>query len=338
MVIRFSALGDVAMTVPVIQALQRSHPETKITFLTRKAFVPVLEQIPDITVMGIDLNEEYQGFWGLWKLAKELKKKDFDAIADLHNVLRTKILRGFIKSGGIPFKQLNKGRAEKKALTAGKSKEFKPLIITIERYAQVFRELGFECDIKGTEYLPNFMSSALPGSWLRSEDKKLVGIAPFAAHPAKQYSLKKMEEVISRITAQSTIQVFLFGSPKEGQILSKWASKFNNTINVAGEIDFKDELALISQLDLMVSMDSANGHLASLYGIPVITLWGVTHPYAGFAPFGQPLSNSLLADRDKYPAIPTSIYGNKHPSGYEKAINTIKPADVAKKVKELLGN
>lgn len=338
MVIRFSALGDVAMTVPVINALRRSHPETKITFLTRKAFVPVLEQIPGITVMGIDLNEDYKGLRGLWKLAKELKQKDFDAIADLHNVLRTKILKSFIKSSGIPFKQLNKGRTEKKALTAKKAKVFEQLTITIERYAQVFRELGFECEVNGTEYLPKLKSSAFPQSWVNGGDEKLVGIAPFAAHPAKQYSLEKMEEVISMLDGHPQIKIFLFGSPKEGKILAKWASKFKNTINVAGEIDFKDELALISQLDLMVSMDSANGHLASLYGIPVITLWGVTHPYAGFAPFGQPLSNSLLADRDKYPAVPTSIYGNKHPSGYEKAINTIKPADVAKKVKELLGN
>ena len=58
-------------------------------------------------------------------------------------------------------------------------------------------------------------------------------------------------------------------------------------------------------------MDSGNGHLAAMYGIPVITVWGVTHPYAGFAPFLQPEENSITADREQFPLIPTSVYGNK---------------------------
>jgi hypothetical protein len=70
--------------------------------------------------------------------------------------------------------------------------------------------------------------------------------------------------------------------------------------------------------------------------VPVITLWGVTHPYAGFYPFQQPAENALLADREKYPLIPTSIYGNKAPEEYEKALQTITPDQVVAKIKEVV--
>jgi ADP-heptose:LPS heptosyltransferase len=86
----------------------------------------------------------------------------------------------------------------------------------------------------------------------------------------------------------------------------------------------------------MLSMDSANGHLAAMYGIPTVTLWGVTHPFAGLAPFEQAKENKLLAAREKYPLIPTSVYGNKFPRGYEKTIATIAPETVVKKIAGIL--
>ncbi|MEO0528703.1 MAG: glycosyltransferase family 9 protein, partial [Bacteroidota bacterium] len=103
-----------------------------------------------------------------------------------------------------------------------------------------------------------------------------------------------------------------------------------------GKLTFQEELALISNLDLMLSMDSGNAHLAAMYGIPVVTLWGVTHPYAGFYPIKQARDNALLANRDKYPLIPTSVYGNKMPSGYEKAMETISPEAVFQKIEMIL--
>ena len=99
---------------------------------------------------------------------------------------------------------------------------------------------------------------------------------------------------------------------------------------MAGKLSFKEELRLISQLDLMLSMDSGNGHLAAVYGVPVVTIWGNTHPSAGFAPFRQPESNSITPDRIKYPLIPTSIYGKKIVEGYEDCMASISPDQVMK--------
>ncbi len=87
----------------------------------------------------------------------------------------------------------------------------------------------------------------------------------------------------------------------------------------------------------MLAMDSGNAHLSAMFAVPTITLWGVTHPFAGFYPFAQQSTNALLANRENYPLIPTSVYGNKFPPGYEKAMKTILPDDVVQKVLEVVG-
>lgn len=84
----------------------------------------------------------------------------------------------------------------------------------------------------------------------------------------------------------------------------------------------------------MLSMDSGNAHLAAMYGVPTVTLWGVTHPYAGFAPFNQE-AHCLLSDRKLYPAIPTSVYGNEVPEGYQEVMRTIIPEEVVAKIQKL---
>ncbi|TNF72820.1 MAG: ADP-heptose--LPS heptosyltransferase RfaF, partial [Bacteroidetes bacterium] len=106
--------------------------------------------------------------------------------------------------------------------------------------------------------------------------------------------------------------------------------------SVAGKMTLSEELAVISNLDLMLSMDSGNGHLAAMYGIPVITVWGVTHPYAGFAPFLQPEKNSITANREQFPLIPTSVYGNKVPVGYGEVMRTIPPERIYRGILQVL--
>ena len=107
---------------------------------------------------------------------------------------------------------------------------------------------------------------------------------------------------------------------------------------MAGKIKFQQELQLISNLDVMLSMDSGNTHIAAMLGVKVITLWGATHPYAGFSPFNQPLENALVSDSNQFPKLPTSVYGNKKVEGYEDAMRTILPQTIVLKVKNVLLN
>jgi len=338
LVIRLSAMGDVAMTVPVLQAMVRTYPEVKITVVSRAFFAPIFQNIPNVTFYTADVKGKHKGVLGLYKLYKELKKLDIDLIADLHNVLRSKILGAYFNLSGYTIAQIDKGRAEKKALTRAKDKIFKPLKTTHERYADVFRELGYQLALTKEDVLPQLKITESIISFLGETDKKRIGIAPFAAFAGKTYPIAQMEQVISQLNDTKKYTIILFGGKADAQQLSEWERTYEYVLNAAGQFLFEEELVLISHLDVMLSMDSGNAHLAAMFGKKVVTIWGVTHPHAGFYPYQQPKENALLADRQKYPLLPTSIYGNKYPAGYEQVLQTITPATVVKRIEEVVND
>ncbi len=337
LVIRLSALGDVAMLAPILRVVAATYPHLKITLLTRAFFAPIFKDIPNVSVYEADINGVHKGVFGLSRLAKDLRDLGIDAVADMHNVLRSNILKSVFYFYGIPVKQIDKGRSEKKELTAANSKVFKQLKATHERYADVFAELGYPIKLNLHKFPAKLKISANTREITGKNPLKWIGVAPFAQHNSKVYPLDLMEEVLSQINSAGKIQVFLFGGgKKEAVMLEELAEKYERVTSLAGKLKFDEELALISNLDTMLSMDSGNAHLAAIYGIPVITLWGVTHPYTGFKPFEQPIENCILPDLNKYPQIPTSIYGNKVPEGYEDVMRTISPESVVLKINTIL--
>lgn len=336
LVIRLSAMGDVAMTVPVLSVLAQTYPQLKITVLSRPFFKPLFEGIPNLSFLEADVYGRHKGF-GLLKLVSEAQRLGIDAVADLHNVIRSKIITHSLKLKGIPSATIDKGRIEKKALVNAKGGTISQLKSTHQRYADVFEKLGLPLNLN--EYSAPQTKGLNPKlkALLGVEPKKMIGIAPFAAHQSKMYPLDLMKKVIGNLDTSDKYRIFLFGGGnKEIAELKKLENLFKNVVNVAGKLSFEEELSLISNLDIMLSMDSGNGHLAAVYNIPTITLWGVTHPFAGFTPINQPEQNQLLANRNKFPLIPTSIYGNKYPDGYDEAIKTISPDEVVLRIKEVL--
>lgn len=337
LVIRLSAMGDVAMIVPILSAMLHQYPDVKVTVLTRAFLKPLFEQLPNVSVFEADVKGKHKGIFGLWKLFKALKALQINAVADLHNVLRSNILKTFFKLSGFQFVQIDKGRDEKKALTRATNKVFKPVKTTHQRYADVFDALGYTLDLTSNVFMPKRELANNTIQLIVSGDKKLVGIAPFAAFEGKMYPLDLMEQVVSELNKLNSIQVLLFGGGKrEQQVLENWEIKYSNISSIVGKATLSEELDLISNLEIMIAMDSGNAHLAALFGVPTITLWGVTHPYAGFYPFGQPLENALMADKEKFPLIPTSVYGNKMPQEYTEVMRTIHPEDILKKVRTIL--
>lgn len=328
-------MGDVAMTIPVLRALVAQHPEIKITFLSKAFLKPLFDDIPNVHFYAADVTNTHKGVLGLHKLSKELKQLNITHVADLHNVLRSKILRSFFKFSANKIAVIDKGRNEKKALTRTTNKIFKQLKTSHERYADVFRKLNFSVDISNPikQEKPNVKNAIL--NIIGEKKNKWVGIAPFAAYDSKMYPLDLMEEVIIALSKNNTILLF-GGGEKEIALLSKIEEKFSNCISVAGKLNLSEELNAIAHLDCMLAMDSGNAHFAAMLQIPTITLWGATHPFAGFAPFNQPKENCLLPNLEKYPNIPCSIYGNKIYDGYEDVMRTISPEKVIEKVEEIL--
>ena len=166
--------------------------------------------------------------------------------------------------------------------------------------------------------------------------QKWIGIAPFAAHQGKIYPLEKMQLVVERLLQlHPSCRVFLFGGPGEKQTLDSWQEKFPRTVNASAMLaNFKEEIMLMRQLDVMVSMDSSNMHLAAIAGTTVVSIWGATHPYAGFLAWKQNPNNAIQTSLG---CRPCSIYGNKpcH-RGDLACMNNIAPETIINKVEEII--
>jgi len=330
-------MGDVAMTVPVLRAFVKQYPTVKLTVISRPFFKPFFEGIPNLEFFAFDEKEKHKGFPGLLRLYKEIKKLKVDAFADLHNVLRSKVVSLLFALSGKKRATVDKGREGKKELTRAENKIFKQLPTMFERHAKVFEELGFLLDLSNPQFPEKAVLNSDILDIIGNENQKLIGIAPFAQYDSKVYPLDLMKEVIAKLAEISSYKILLFGGgKKEIEILDSLSEPYKNVINMAGKIKFQQELQLISNLDVMLSMDSGNAHIAAMLGVKVVTLWGATHPYAGFLPFNQSLENALTSDRNQFPKLPTSVYGNKIIEGYEDVMRTILPQKVVDKVVEQL--
>lgn len=315
LVARFSALGDVAMTVPVVYSVCRCNPATRFIFITKPATQSLFINPPEnLIVLGLDLKVKYHGVKGLIKLFHDLRREyKIDAFADLHNVLRSHVLEILCRLHGVPFKRINKGRSNKRALTRRRNKVMLPLISSRARYREVFMRMGFPLEERFTSVFGNGKGDPAAFSEI-SEPKKpgerWIGIAPFAKHKGKIYPIEQMERVVSEISSWENIKIFLFGGgDEERKVFDSWVEKFANVVSLANKRHgFPVELSLMSYLDVMVSMDSGNMHLASIVAVPVVSVWGATHPYCGFKGWKQQEVNMV-----QLPMVcrPCSVFGDK---------------------------
>ena len=332
-------MGDVAMTIPVIRALVQQHKNVKITVVSRPFFKPFFDGIPNVVFFSVDLQKRHKGFFGLLRLFSDLKKLNIDIVADLHNVLRSQIIRTLFLLSGKIVAATDKGRTEKRALTRAKNKVFQPTKPMVERHVETFKKLGFSVDLSSSVFPEKAVLSDEIHEKLKISDFSgiKIGIAPFAQYESKVYPLDLMQKVIDDLARNQDYKLFLFGGGKvEIEKLNTLAQNKPNVIVTAGKLSFPEELKLISNLNVMLSMDSGNAHIAAMLGIKTVTLWGATHPFAGFKPFNQPLENCLVSDRKKYPLLPTSVYGNKKVDGYEDAMRSISPESVLRSIQSQL--
>lgn len=344
MAVRFSALGDVAMTVPVIYSACRCYPDVRFIFVTRPVMTGIFINPPsNLTLVGADVKHEYTGISGIHRLTKRLiKDYDIDAFIDLHDVLRTRMMGLFCRLNGIMVRRLNKGRLNKRALTRRHNKVMLPLISSMARYREAFFKAGLPLheqfdglygkNGKGDE---NLFKVITPG---RKQGQKWVGIAPFAAHSGKIYPVEQMETVIKRLCERGDCRIFLFGGGGNEKVIADgWEEKYPGIISLAGKkYGFPVELSLVSHLDVMLTMDSANMHMASIVGTRTISVWGATHPYCGFKGWRQQESDMVQLP---ITCRPCSVFGNKPCyRGDMLCMKAIRPETIYNKLSGILDN
>lgn len=319
LIIRFSALGDVAMLVPMIGELAKTYPKLSITILSRQKTAPLFKDMPEnVHYFGADLRGKHKGIKGMNRLLQEIDYQQFDVVADMHDVLRSKYLRLRFRLIGKRISVIRKGRIDKYLLT--KRHHLSHILPTIiERYQSVLQRL--ELPIQLSPQRTN------------GGERVGIGIAPFAAHKGKIYSLEKMEEVV-RLLSNVGEPIYLFGAGKREQtILEQWAETYPNVTSLAGKQDMAKEIAIMRGLRIMVTMDSANMHLASIAGTRVLSIWGATHPAAGFLGYGQSESDCIQRD---LPCRPCSVYGNKPCQYGDYHCLDIEPEEIANRIQQAL--
>ncbi len=337
-VFRLSAMGDVSLTVPVLRAVLEANPDLEITLVTRKFFEPFFYNIPRLTLFFPDLKGRHSGFTGLFKLYADLKNlAGFEAVIDLHGVIRTKILARLFKISGVPGFSINKGRKEKKFII--KSQYIRGLKHATARYLEVFEKAGIKGAMGKAPYLKlREDAGERAGKFLEKfqilPGKLKIGLAPFATHEPKVWGIQNFRELITLINVDYDVEFFLFGGgAEEIKLLTELKNYEPNIHLVAGELQLSQELALMGLLDVMVSMDSSNMHLASLLGIPTVSIWGGTHPAFGFYALGQPTEYHIQIPATSLKCRPCSVFGDK-PCIYPipRCMELVKPEDVYNKL------
>ena len=310
LVIRLSVLGNVAMTIPVLYPVCRANPDTRFIMLTKMWPATMFHDRPaNLKVVDFDVKEKHKGLLELLKLAAQLYKHyDIDAVADLHNVSGTWIIDAYMRARGARVVRLDREKPRRRALVNHKSKE--PVTPIHERYRDVFRQLGIEAPDDFTRLYDGRELPESPIVLKKEEGQRWIAISPFSSHRQKAYPLELMEQVIAELSKRENYWIFLMGGGKAEKIaLRGIARKYKNVISMA-EVKHKfiDEYALLGRCDLMLTMESANMHLASLVDLQAMTIWGPTSPACGYLGYNQVVEDDIQLDME---CRPCSITGDK---------------------------
>ena len=310
LIIRTSAMGDVALTVPVLKEIRKQYPDVELIMVTRPEYEPFFSSIEKLELIFPDLDNRHKGLSGVFRLFRDItRQKKIDHIIDLHDVLRSKFFNLLCRLSGIPVSVIDKGRLEKRAVITGRKKV--KLKHTVDRYSEVFAKAGFPVtpqngrNIKPSyEHLLKAVAMTEPG-----QGELNIGVAPYAKHKLKVWPEENMIRLLEMISSKQKSRFWLFGGKEEADKISAFQHRLPETVNIAGKLMLDEELALMSKLDFMIAMDSSNMHMAALAGTKVVSIWGGTDPLSGFGAWKQPEEFSIRIPVEDLTCRPCTTFG-----------------------------
>ena len=329
-------MGDVALTTPVLTAVKEQYPDIELVLLTRSGFKPFFSSIDGLTLFFPDFENRHKGFSGIIRLFRDINKQGkIDYVIDLHDVIRSKLLRFIFRVSGVKASVIDKGRSEKKAIINGKTKI--PLKHTVYRYCDVFTRAGFPVKLlAGPWIIPTSEALLKTAPLFDSPGMLNIGVAPYAKHQLKMWPEENMIQLLKLISEKHNAKFWLFGGIEDSEKLESFQSGLPGSFTLAGRLSLAEELALMSKLDVMIAMDSSNMHMAALVGIKVISIWGGTDPIAGFGAWMQPDNYSIRIPVDELTCRPCTIYGKgKCKRGDFACMNWLTPEIVFQKLIKL---
>ena len=256
--------------------------------------------------IGIDFNSKQKNIFQIAKKVKEVSGNiNFNGIYDLHDVIRSKTLRFLLSPKADVVRVFEKQRSLKKKII-NKKISLQKIKTSSERYLDCLKMDFSKMDFSK-------ISKSLESN---STKKDVIGIAPFSAHKSKIWPLSNYQKIINQFDNFQFV-IFAFGS-QELEASKKFFLKTPNCIVIERDLNLNDQMKLINDFKVFISMDSANMHLASLTSTRVVSIWGPTHPFLGFSPlFNEQYIVQL--NNEEYSERPLSIYGKIKKSDQLKA-------------------
>jgi len=309
LVIRTSAMGDVALTTPVLKGMRKQYPDVGLVLLTRPAFRPFFNSVSGLSFFFPDLKNRHSGLSGIFRLYRDIiSEYEIDCVIDLHDVLRSKILRMIFRLSGVPVAVIDKGRSEKRALISGAGKL--RLKHSVNRYCDVFERAGFLIEPEeGICIKPSEEALKVADSLLLNQGELNIGVAPYAKHMLKLWPEENMIKLLGLIMEKRKCRFWLFGGFEDSEKLASFQTRAPGSVNLIGKLKLDEELGLMSRLDFMISMDSSNMHMAALTGTRVISIWGGTDPLTGFSAWRQPENYSIRIPVGELTCRPCTVFG-----------------------------
>src|SRR5579871_381078 len=308
LILRYSSLGDVALTNPVLDGLLAASPRAQIYFATKGSYVPAIQNHPALTRV---IPLEGPGFFNLWSHIQEIRRINPTLVLDLHDSLRSHIVSLFLKKArwlAYDKEALRRRMLVKKTGNA-------PSLHTIQKYLKTLEPLGvkphlkikFEIQVsrKDQSFLREFLERRRI-----SPSQLVIGLGPGAKWKTKRWMPERYAELASRLVEDYRCTLLWFGSPEEAPLIESIKAKMRGTplergINLAGEYSLEQAVTLLGRCDLFIGNDSGLTHLASGRGCRVVVLYGSTTTSLGFEPWGP----HSVVEVANLPCRPCDLHG-----------------------------
>ena len=324
LIIRFSSIGDIVLTTPVIRCLKKQVPDAEVHFLVKNSFRSVIEHNPYIDKLHVLAHS--------WELMIELlKTEDYDYIIDLHHNLKTFRIKKALKKKSFSFYKLN---IQKYFYTAFKINML-PEIHIVDRYMKTVGSFGVKQDGAGLDYFIAPLETTKKEDIPASHSAGFIACVIGAAHGTKRWPVHKWKEFCEKMIHP----VVLLGGKEDEKNGNEIAAVDPVKVyNACGKFRINESADLVRKSKMVITNDTGLMHIAAAFRKPIISLWGNTVPSFGMTPYyGDAPVIDVIFQVNKLWCRPCSKIGyNKCPLGHFKCMNRISADEVISTVRKLL--
>lgn len=306
LIVRFSSIGDIVLTTPIIRCLKLQRPELEIHFLTKNSFASILENNPYVDkVFSITKSTS--------EILPQLKNEGYDFIVDLHKNTRTRQLKMALRKPSRSYPKLN----FKKFLLTNFKIDKMPKVHIVDRYFEAVKILGITNDQKGLDYF-------IPEKDEINIDSQDIPKFYIAFAIGAQFATKKLpENKIIELLSKTDKSIVLLGGENDRKLGEKIANKLAHVISKCGDLNLNQSASVLKQAEKVISHDTGLMHIASAFQKPIISIWGNTVPSIGMYPY-LPQKNAVFSihEVDGLKCRPCSKIGyQKCPKGHFNCMN-----------------